>query len=1180
MSSKTIRDLFACDVTRRIEEVIKVDQTDEQVLHDELGEYVMTDSITDHYKEILERYWETPKKPHEGIAVWVSGFFGSGKSSFAKYLGLALENRKVLDSGAAEYFSRRTGDARFQVLLKSIGEHVPTEAVIFDVSTDRGIRTGNQTITEIMYRLFLHHLGYARDLDLSELEITLEAEGKLEAFQRKFHQVFKKDWDTEKGKLAVAVQQASRVMHELDSSTFPTADSWRASAMTRTDISPGHLAQRCIELMGRRRPGKALLFVVDEVGQFVARDVQKILELQAVVQSLGRVGRGKMWLVVTSQEKLNELVSGLDEKRAEFARLMDRFPLQVHLEPADISEVTSKRVLQKKANADKTLRELFAQHRGRLTDNTRLTADIKLPELTTDAFVELYPLLPYQIDLIIQVVSGLRTQGGASKHVGGANRTIIKLAQQLLIHPDVNLGAHPLGKLVTIDQIYDLVSGNIPSELRGKIDGIRSAVEHPMAQPVAKAICLLQYVRSVHRTAENIAAALHPAVDADSRLPEVKAALTALEKAHQVRQGEDGYRIPSPAEDDWERQRSGLSPKPGEAARIHKEILKELWQPQPCHILHEVKTFKAGLVVNDERIEDGDIPVLLTLAEAGKDYADRVKEGRSRSQAETKSIFWITELNDAIDRETVEVFRSQQILTRKERGAQTKDEAALVAEEKLRLNNRHRPELKRLLKQAVLAGSVFFRGNDRSPPQGTTELGRATIKVLSQALPDVFSRFQEAAAQVGKNDLDQLLKTESLRGLPPIFADLKLLRDQAGKTVFNVEAGPLKEVLSLIELRASYGELATGRYVAEAFAAEPYGWDFDVVRLFVVALLRAGKIVASSKGQTIESASSVDAQNVFSNNNLFRQASFQPKVGLEFHHLVEAAECFKDVFGREIPEIQQGVVATTLRDEVQRREGALGEAHTLLVHNRLPGADVLGAALDLVRAIRTGKEDQTILQFKAGHKQLKEAMRRAAELLQVLTPPRLQDLGRAREAVTSCWPVLEREPDLPAAVRESAARLSDLLARETFFRELPAIDEHATVLEKERRRRHQAAVRERVAVYRQGLDTLRATPGWEQLSPEDQQAIASPLSSRASEDGSGSLAIELLRTDAQAASGRLQKAIEDTLRRLVGNRVVSVQAAAYFAGGIETEEQLQAALEGLQLKCLELIAAGKKVLVQ
>src|SRR3970282_2060338 len=147
-------------------------------------------------------------------------------------------------------------------------------------------------------------------------------------------------------------------------------------------------------------------------------------------------------------------VGGADEKKIEPAPLIARFPLQVHLEPSDISEVTSRRVLSKNASAQAALGKLFDEHRGRLMEHTRLTADIRLPELTRESFIDLYPLLPYQIDLIIQVVSGLRTQGGASRHVGGANRTIIKLAQQLLVHPAINLAAQPIGMLARLDQVY------------------------------------------------------------------------------------------------------------------------------------------------------------------------------------------------------------------------------------------------------------------------------------------------------------------------------------------------------------------------------------------------------------------------------------------------------------------------------------------------------------------------------------------------------------------------------------------------------------------------------------------------------------------------------------------------------------------------------------------------------
>src|SRR6266704_5515001 len=242
-----------------------------------------------------------------------------------------------------------------------------------------------------MYGLFLQSLGYAKDLDLSELEIVLEEKGQLERFEAEYRRLFDKEWSIEKGKIAFALSEASRVLHSLDSATYPMADSWVKAVKNKADISPGKLAERANVLMKRRRPGQSLLFVVDEVGQFVARDVQKMLDLQAVVQNLGVKGRGKHWVVVTSQEKLGELVSGLDDKKIELARLMDRFPLQVHLEPSDISEVTSRRVLAKNAAAQARLGSLFDDFRGRLAEHTRLTADIKLPDLSRDAFVDLYP---------------------------------------------------------------------------------------------------------------------------------------------------------------------------------------------------------------------------------------------------------------------------------------------------------------------------------------------------------------------------------------------------------------------------------------------------------------------------------------------------------------------------------------------------------------------------------------------------------------------------------------------------------------------------------------------------------------------------------------------------------------------------------------------------------------------
>ena len=1180
MATQLIKNLFANDIHRRIEEVIKVDQTTDDILRDEINEYVVTDAIRLHYTNIFDAYRETPNKPHEGIAVWVSGFFGSGKSSFAKMLGLSIENRCVADVPAGDRFAQRAGDNKLQVLLKAINEKIPTHAVIFDVSTDRGIRSGNQSLTEIMYGLFLQSLGYAKDLDLSEMEITLEEKGELESFEAEYRRLFDKEWSTEKGKVAFALSEASRVLHSLHSATYPMANSWVKAVKNKADISPGKLAERANDLMKRRRPGQALMFVVDEVGQFVARDVQKMLDLQAVVQSLGVKGRGKHWVVVTSQEKLGELVSGLDDKKIELARLMDRFPLQVHLEPSDISEVTSRRVLSKNAGAQKALGDLFDAHRGRFTEHTRLTADIKLPELTRDSFIDLYPLLPYQIDLIIQVVSGLRTQGGANKHVGGANRTIIKLAQQLLINPAVNLADQPLGLVARLDQVYDLVEGNIGSEVRAKISAIARELEHPLAQPVAKVICLLQYVKSVHRTAENIAAALHPGVAAESELAAVKDALCQLEAANKVRRGDDGYRIPTPAEDDWERIRNGISPKPGDAHRLFSEVLAAFWQPQPSHTLFETKSFKAGLAIHGREVVGGDMMFYVHFAEDGATFKALASELRARSQQERKSVFWAVSLNDAIDRETVELFRSKEMLARKEREAKTSDETALIAEEKLRLR-RHQDELRRLMKAACLAGSVSFRGNDRSPDDRAFEMGKSAADILADVLPEVFDRFKEAAARPAdaKKGVDALFTAENLQGLPSVFGNLGLLRDERGNIVFRVESRPLAEVLARIEERANYGETASGRFLSDELAKEPFGWDFEVVRLLVLSLLRAGKIQATSKGQTIDSATGIEARDTFSNNNFFRQASFRRKKGIEFEELVKASEAFRDTFGGEVRELNAGAIVSELRKQIARHEDPVASAHGQLIAYRLPGAAVLDDAVGQMKAILRGSEDNAIATFNASHRSIKDAIKRATELEQALSEPRLRDLDSAREALRTTWPFLRSESDVSEDLRARATELEDLLARETFYRELPTIEHHASAIDAEYARRFDQALEARIAAYTQALDRLTHTPGWGGIDQDEQQKLAAPLERGKMRDQQR-VPVPQLRSELDACETRLKDAIAELHRIVDGDRIATVRLGGYFSGGIETEEQLDAALAGIREECSRLIGTGKKVIVQ
>ena len=542
---KTIGDLLTRDLSRKIEEIIQVDQADEQSVHAEITEYVATDSIREQYHHLLRAVAEAPTDPSESVGVWVSGFFGSGKSSFAKNLGYALENRTVLGTKFADLFKQQLGDARTSDLLDLINAKTPTEVILFEVAKEADTRKVTQRIAELMYTVLLRELGYSEDFDIAELEIELEAEGKLPEFIATCKTLLKRDWETVRAG-AQKLSRASAILHQLDPKLYPSADSWSHSQRNRdASISVRKVVERTFDLWGRRRNGKALVFIIDEVGQHVARSGDKIEDLRATIEEFGKIGKNLLkerkisapcWIVVTSQEKLEEVVAAIDSKRVELAKLQDRFHYRVDLAPSDIREVATKRVLAKKTQAEKPLKKLFSENQGQLNAALRLERTTRRTDINESDFVHFYPYPPHYIDLCIGIMSGIRLQPGAPRHYGGSNRTIIKQAYEMLVSDRTAFAKKPIGALVTLDKVFELVEGNLSNEKRTDIHQIAERFEnnvedHGWASRVAKAICLLEFVRDLPRTEANLAAVLVDEVGKATPLNEIQAAVQRLHTA-------------------------------------------------------------------------------------------------------------------------------------------------------------------------------------------------------------------------------------------------------------------------------------------------------------------------------------------------------------------------------------------------------------------------------------------------------------------------------------------------------------------------------------------------------------------------------------------------------------------------------------------------------------------------
>jgi hypothetical protein len=239
---------------------------------------------------------------------------------------------------------------------------------------------------------------------------------------------------------------------------------------------------------------------------------------------------------------------------------------------------------------------------------------------------------------------------------------------------------------------------------------------------------------------------------------------------------------------------------------------------------------------------------------------------------------------------------------------------------------------------------------------------------------------------------------------------------------------------------------------------------------------------------------------------------------------------------------------------------------------------MLDDALGQLRVIMRGSTEDAIGTFNASHRGIKDAIKRAGELRQALTELRLHDLERARHAIEIAWPALKDEAGIEPDMESKSTELSDLLERETFHRDLPAIEQHTRAIEAEYTRRFDDAQQARIDAYSEALGLLTSRPEWPEITEETQHEVAAPLVA-GRQPLPHTAPISLLHSERDACETRLRAAIRHLQETVEGERLAPVHVQSYFAGGIETEEQLDAALSGLREECARLIGAGKKVVV-
>ena len=499
-----IREMFAEDINRKINGVIKVDQAADEVIEQELREYVITKELKKHFITFFNYYSDSFTQPTADMGVWISGFFGSGKSHFLKMLSYLLENKEVNGKCSVEYFRSKFEDDPATFMMIDQSTKGLTETILFNIDIEGSINKDKTAVLRVFAKMFYNHLGfYGENLKVAMLEYYIQQQGKTEQFRRVFQDKKGKSWLDQRRAFAFNGKFIVPTLMEVLDMSEEDAKAW-FNDKTSTEFSIAQLVDDIKTYVATKPSDFRLLFMIDEVGQYVGTDTDMLLNLQSLTEKIGSECEGKVWVVCTGQEAIDEIIK---VRADEFSRIQARFKTRLSLSSSSVDEVIQKRILKKKAEAAKELENVYEKNDSVLRNLFSFSdsiLDIKGYSGGRE-FAENFPFVPYQFIIMQKVFAEIRKHGNSGKHLSGGERSMLsgfQEAAQKIQNKDEYA-------LVPFFRFYDTVHTFLDSAIRRVIERCQKAADNgdgiqQQDVDVLKTLYLIRYIDDIPANLDNI----------------------------------------------------------------------------------------------------------------------------------------------------------------------------------------------------------------------------------------------------------------------------------------------------------------------------------------------------------------------------------------------------------------------------------------------------------------------------------------------------------------------------------------------------------------------------------------------------------------------------------------------------------------------------------------------------
>lgn len=907
-----IRDLFQKPIDRPINGVIKADQMDAASVWQELEEYVVTKQISEYLRKFFDAYLAAIDLPHDAaitdrMGVWVSGFFGSGKSHFIKILSYLLENLEAQNPltgekrNAAIFFDQqKIKDAMLQADIQRAVQG-SADVILFNIDAKADSKTDRDAILQVFLRVFNEKLGYSGDAPhIADMERHLVSKGAFEVFKTAFATSNGSTWDQERDAVDFLRDDIVVALSEALKMTPESAGHWFDRARDDFRINIESFAKVVNEYLATRPANHKVIFLVDEVGQFIGANSQLMLSLQTITEQLGTQCKGRAWVIVTSQEDIDAAIGEANKaKSQDFSKIQGRFHTRLSLASSNTDEVIGERLLSKTEAAHVVLRDAFAGKGDVINNQLSFVGNAVSLRGYKDAaeFVACYPFAPYQFTLLQKIFESIRKVGATGKHLSRGERSLLDAFQSAAVRN----AANGIDVLVPLYDFYPSIESFIDGMAKRSID---EAPLNPALQPydsqLLKAMFLIRYIPDIVKpNIDNLATLCIQEIDADKLAlkRKIQESLARLEQQRLVSRNGDLWFFLTNEERDVAREIGHVDVSAAEKSRLLAEILFDEILGSQTKVRH--RDTKSDYEFN--RLLDG-APWRLAshalsfeiLTPLGDDY-EKLQSAKCilrSSEGAGRAIVRLAE-GERLDIELATYQQIEKYIVSPKADQATPSLKRILADRKDE-NRERRQRLVHQLTELITAGDFYALG------QAVQFKATSPQTVLDELLNYLITNTYSKLPYLKVRQNDPIAEIKAVLSAGDLAQHALALDGQAGNPL------AVQELREYLQLAASQSRVLLSD-VVDRFAGIPWGWkpEWETV-LLVARLFMAGEIKLILEGSDLDPVSAADP---LTKSARFKQVSILKRKTADATTLRHARELYKDLFSQLGREDEDSLVA-------------------------------------------------------------------------------------------------------------------------------------------------------------------------------------------------------------------------------------------------------------------------------